>query len=203
MKNTDDKLIIWCDDSKMLSPEEEAKYTWTEDDEKKIRMIVDETWKQLGLPNDAPTPEKPANASDVAKYILKEQGKMTTWKLQKLCYYAQVWHFIWTEKRLIKQDFQAWKNGPVCRELFKQHQGDLVISADDIQGNVDILSDEQKDSINIMLEHYGELTPGELVELTHSEEPYIKARGNLPANARSKNIITLESMKEYYGKHLI
>ena len=37
-----------------------------------------------------------ANVFDVAAYILQQQGRMTTMKLQKLCYYAQAWHLTWT-----------------------------------------------------------------------------------------------------------
>ena len=46
---------------------------------------------------------------DVAKYILQVKGEMSAWKLQKLCYYAQAWHYTWTEKRLIKEEFEAWR----------------------------------------------------------------------------------------------
>lgn len=196
-----ENFVVWFDDSDMASPEEDAKYTLTEEQERRLTEHLEEVFSKFGLTDEPP--EVPVNSSDVAKYILKKQGKMTTWKLQKLCYYAQAWHNVWTENRLIKQDFQAWTNGPVCRELFNQHQGDYVITANDIQGNVEVLSDDQKDSIDIMLEHYGDLTPDELVELTHSEEPWIKARGDLPADTRSENVITLESMAEYYRKHLI
>ena len=33
---------------------------------------------------------------DVAKYILSKTGSITTWKLQKLCYYSQAWALAWT-----------------------------------------------------------------------------------------------------------
>ena len=36
---------------------------------------------------------------DVASYILKKSGKMTTMKLQKLIYYSQAWALVWYEKR--------------------------------------------------------------------------------------------------------
>ena len=136
---------------------------------------------------------------DVAKYILEKQGKMSTWKLQKLCYYAQAWHYTWTEKRLVKEDFQAWRNGPVCPELFKAHQGKFMIGTDDTQGDINNLSEEEKESVEVVLKDYGAMNPFELSSLTHLEEPWQKARGNLPANEPSHTIINLESMGEYYG----
>ena len=82
---------------------------------------------------------------DVAKYILEKQGRMSTWKLQKLCYYSQAWHFTWTERRLIEEDFQAWRNGPVCPELFFAHQGRFMIESKDLpKGDAKKLNDDEE-----------------------------------------------------------
>lgn len=140
-----------------------------------------------------------ATVFDVAKYILEKHGKMSTWKLQKLCYYSQAWHYTWTEKPLFKEDFQAWRNGPVCRELYDAHKGKFMVEACDIQGDSSLLTLDEKDSIDIVLEDYGNRTPYDLREQSHSEAPWLKARGDLPSDANSENVISLESMGEYYG----
>ena len=54
-----------------------------------------------------------ASVFDVAKYILHKSGRLSTWKLQKLCYYAQAWEIAWTETPIFEEDFEAWANGPV------------------------------------------------------------------------------------------
>lgn len=136
---------------------------------------------------------------DVAKYILEKQGAMSTWKLQKLCYYAQAWHYTWTEKRLIKEDFQAWRNGPVCPELYAAHKGKFMITADDINGEPNNLNDDEKESIDIELGGYGNMEPFDLRAQTHLETPWKDARGNLPEDANCENIITVESMGNFYG----
>ena len=195
-------LVVWHDDSQMASPEEDAKYQLTEEQERRLSERLEKVFNDFDLGDDLPI-KIPAAFFDATKYILEKQGKMSTWKLQKLCYYAQAWHYTWTGEPLIKEGFQAWENGPVCRELFDLHKGKYSIKAEDIDGDSNNLTDDQKDSIDIMLEHYGGFSPDELVELTHSEEPWIKARNGLPDEAKSNAIITLESMKEYYGKHLI
>ena len=73
---------------------------------------------------------------------------MSTWKLQKLCYYAQAWSLAWTEKSLFDEDFEAWANGPVCRELFYAHKGTFVVEESDlICGSIDNLSEDAIDTI--------------------------------------------------------
>ena len=59
-----------------------------------------------------------ANVFDVAKYILEKLGTLSTMKLQKLCYYCQAWSLVWDDTPLFDEKFEAWANGPVCRELF-------------------------------------------------------------------------------------
>lgn len=139
-----------------------------------------------------------ASINDVAKYILESKGKMSTWKLQKLCYYSQAWAIAWTEKPLFDEDFQAWSNGPVCPELFNLHRGMYSIS-DIGKGNSSLLSEDEKDTINTVLSEYGDMQPYDLRELTHQEPPWKNARGNVPEGEPCRNIITKESMGEYYG----
>ena len=199
--DNEEKTIYFIDDRNTASPAEMAKYPLTEEERRRLDEALEKVWREFGLA-DSP-PESPVKSFDVAKYILEKQGTMSTLKLEKLCYYAQAWHYTWTGERLIAEEFQAWKHGPVCYDLFKQHKKSYNVTADEISGKPDNLSANAKDSIDIVLEHYGDLTADELVKLTHSEEPWLKARGDLPPEAHSDAIIPLKSMGEYYRKHLI
>lgn len=136
---------------------------------------------------------------DVAKYILREKGLMTTMKLQKLCYYAQAWSLAWDEKPLFDEDFQAWANGPVCPSLFFRHKGYYEVSEDFFDGEVPDFTDNEKDTINKVLEYYGNKEPQWLSNLTHSEQPWKEARGCAPIGMPCSNVITKESMQIYYG----
>ena len=141
-----------------------------------------------------------ASIFDVASYILKKSGKMSTWKLQKLCYYAQAWALAWTEKPLFEENFEAWANGPVCPELFHAHAGKYSITLDNLnQGNPECLTEDEKDTIDVILRDYGDMEPYYLREMTHGETPWKNARGNLPEEASCNTVITKESMGEYYG----
>ncbi len=65
---------------------------------------------------------------DVAKYILHKMGETVTWKLHKLCYFSQVWYLVWEDEPLFNEYFEAWRNGPVCNELYDTHKGMLSIT---------------------------------------------------------------------------
>lgn len=143
-----------------------------------------------------------ANIFTTVRYILEKCGSMTTWKLQKLCYYSQAWSLAWTGRSLFPEDFEAWSNGPVCPELFRKHKGLFVVSADDFPEQLESepsLNDEQKDTIDRVLVYYGNFEPYELREESHSELPWQEARGNLPLGVPCSTIIKKEAMGEYYG----
>lgn len=195
-------FIVWFDDSNTASPEEVAKYPLTEEEERRLNDRLKEVFREFGLDDEEPAP--PPDYRDVAKYILEHCDNMTAWKLQKLLYYAQAWHYTWTGERIIRQDFRAWGKGPVLPELYALHNGKYWLTAADFDfSGTRELPPDIKNSIDIMLEHYGKMSGDELVELTHSEEPWLKARGTLPADAHCDEVITVESMGEYYRKHLI
>lgn len=136
---------------------------------------------------------------DVARYILDRTGEISTWKLQKLCYYAQAWTLAWNDKPLFEEDFQAWANGPVCPALFDAHRGAYTIKPEMIHGDPSKLDAEQIENINIVLNGYGDKDAYWLREQTHAEMPWKSARGDLPEGALSRAVISKESMGLYYG----
>ncbi len=144
--------------------------------------------------------QKEVKAVDAAAYILEKLGEMTSMKLQKLLYYCQAWSLVWDEEPMFPEEIQAWANGPVVREVFNQHRNKFKISS--INGDSAKLSDTQIESIDAVLEHYGDKDSQWLSELTHMEDPWKNARGNLPPGVRSNNVINHASMMEYYSSLL-
>ncbi|MFC4507410.1 MULTISPECIES: Panacea domain-containing protein [Streptomyces] len=139
-----------------------------------------------------------ASVHDVAAYILTKHGAMSAMKLQKLCYYAQAWSLAWDQAELFPEDFQAWANGPVARDLYNVHRGQFSVTAWP-QGNPDNLTDEQRTSVDAVLDAYGKHTAQQLSELTHREQPWRTARGSLPEMVRSDAVISKESMQDFYA----
>ena len=140
-----------------------------------------------------------ANVFDVAKYILESRGSMSSMKIQKLCYYCQAWSLVWDDAPLFEEEFHAWANGPVCKELFFKTQGQYSVCATDETGGTGNLTVEQKETIDSVLEHYAPHNAQWLSQLTHMEDPWKNARIGVPAGVGCDNIITKESMAEYYG----
>ena len=138
---------------------------------------------------------------DVAKYILEKlcaNTPITTWKLQKLVYYSQAWSLVWDDAPLFREDIQAWANGPVCPDLYSEHKGQFQISTIE-RGNTAKLSDEQIETIDAVIKHYGGKTAQYLSELTHREAPWKSARKGVKAGDRGNKVIKLDDMAEFYG----
>ena len=141
-----------------------------------------------------------ANIFDVASYVLKQTGSITSMKLQKLVYYSQAWSLAWDDEPLFDEDFQAWANGPVCPELFQAHKGFFRLPIDFFVNRTNgALTKDQVDTIDAVLKDYAGMAPHELSNLTHREYPWIQARGDTPPGMPCENIIDKEVMRDYYS----
>ena len=124
-------------------------------------------------------------------------------KLQKLVYYAQAWHFTLFSQPLFEEPIQAWVNGPVVPSLYSRFAYVTKHMNIDIEKSGFTITEfpEHTDKmLNEICQIYGERSGSYLENLTHSEQPWIKARRSLPPFAICKEEITLESMREYYSQ---
>lgn len=139
-----------------------------------------------------------ATVRDVAQYILNKTGKISTWKLQKLVYYAQAWHLVWDEEPLFEEEIQAWINGPVCPDLYRYHKGNFNIEK---IRNADpaALAINEQESVDAVIKHYAELSGQQLKDLTHEELPWIETRKGLSPYERGERVIGQDLMSEFYG----
>ena len=138
-----------------------------------------------------------ASAHDVAAYILEKTGSMTAMKLQKLVYYSQAWHLVWEDEPLFKERVEAWANGPVVKQLYQHHRGQYTVRTWS-PGDPSKLTEAQRDSVDTVLDFYGDKSAFWLSELTHSEAPWREARKGLGPGDRSGREITKAAMAEYY-----
>ncbi len=141
-----------------------------------------------------------AQVTDVAAYILDRCGPMTAMKLQKLVYYSQAWHLVWAEKPLFENDIEAWANGPVVRELYNLHRGRFALNGptEIPGGDPSRLTEQERAMIDAVLDAYGDKPAHWLSELTHNEDPWRTAREGFGERERGSEVISLDSMFEYY-----
>lgn len=151
---------------------------------------------------------------DVAKYFLYKSKfdenhyvTITPLKLQKLVYYAQAWYVTLNDGEKIFQDkIEAWVHGPVVRKLYDEYKkyGYNFINENVKHIPNSIKNNEKvKQILDLVWEIYHEYDAKTLEKLTHSEEPWRKARKGLPSYAASNNEISIETMQKYYGQYLI
>lgn len=138
---------------------------------------------------------------DVADYFIRlanETGSyISNLKLQKLVYYAQAWHLAIHDTPLFEDDFEAWVHGPVIPALYQEykHLGWKPILKDVKKPS---FSEAVQNFLDEVSEVYFSCDAYELERMTHQEDPWVKARGGLPIDAPSNEVISKESMREYY-----
>lgn len=146
------------------------------------------------------------NIGDVALYVVEcmagNDGKISSMKLQKLCYYIQSWFYVKNRKPFFPHDYQAWRMGPVSPTLYKFHKGLIDVSVRDLaQNDSSKICDADKKFIDKVLNVYGRYTGLQLSNMTHSQDPWIEARKGFSPNDPSQEIISLKSIYNYYSKY--
>ncbi len=140
------------------------------------------------------------DAIDIANYFLSKES-MSNKKLQKLCYYAQAWHYAFHDEGLFHQDVEAWVHGPVIKDLYKKFRiykwNDIPCYDEEVNVSVEVA-----EFLEDVYNKYGDFSGDELEILTHQELPWQEARGGLDEWEPSDKIINPVTMSDYYwGKY--
>jgi uncharacterized phage-associated protein len=146
---------------------------------------------------------------DVADYFIwlaNETGSfVSNLKLQKLVYYAQAWHIAIFGEELFPDDFQAWIHGPVIPDLYHSYKSfgwSPILKQVKQESLLASMPSEILDFLQEISEEYFSCDAYELERMTHAEDPWLIARGNLPPDAPSCSVIEKEWMHSYYGSKL-
>lgn len=134
---------------------------------------------------------------DISNWFLSKSS-MSHKKLQKLTYYAQAWSLALLNEPLFEEHFEAWVHGPVNVELYNKYNeyGWKNIPQQDYTGAK--LSEEIINVLESVYFTYGEFSANQLEWKTHQELPWLEARKGLGDWDKSNNIISNETMKQYY-----
>ena len=100
-------------------------------------------------------------------------------KLQKLLYYAKAWNLVLNKKNnLFDDEFQAWVYGPVSPTAW-QYFKDFDFSTphrEITEEKFENITEKEKEVLDMVWDVYGKFDGKYLVNLTHTEEPWLKAR---------------------------
>lgn len=141
-------------------------------------------------------------AREVADFFLSfahEHGdNLSNLKLQKLVYYAQAWFLALCDAPLFDEDFQAWVHGPVCVPLyhdFKQYSWHPIME----NPNMPMLDGDVREHLEEVYSVFASFSAYDLENMTHEEAPWLEARGELPIDEASTNVISREMMQAFYA----
>lgn len=136
---------------------------------------------------------------DVARWFYKNNpqansnNKEGNIVIQKLCYYAQAMYLAVYGEPLFEEKISAWENGPVIEDVYKTYRYNNFI----INLLSNSISNKEEEILKVINSVYGYKTPQELIETTHSEEPW-KQYENVAKDRNNNPEIDKETIKEYY-----
>ena len=140
------------------------------------------------------------NVRDIANWFLSHDS-MTHKKVQKLCYYAQAWYCaLYDGSPLFSDEIQAWVHGPVIPSLYPVYADYKWSAIPKADFDASTLDEKVTDVLDAVYNTYGELSGDQLESLTHSEDPWIEARGALKPWELSTTPISCASMRRYYAR---
>jgi len=124
---------------------------------------------------------------------------LTPLKLQKLMFYADAWRMVLHGEEFTDEKFQAWVHGPVAVSQFYRFRDYKWRPIDaDIPEDQDCTEDENA-FLSDILNVFGTESALALERMTHAEQPWLEARGDLPVDATCSNEISKETTKSFYG----
>lgn len=145
---------------------------------------------------------------DVANYIIQlannflykdttfQPDGITHLKLQKILYYTQVVFLIKKREKAFEEQIVAWKYGPVIQEVYTKYtsQWRNFLEVDN-DWKDSTLTPEAKKLIERTREIFGRYSANQLVEMTHSDDPW--------RNAEQSKEISPESLIQFYQGRIL
>lgn len=136
-------------------------------------------------------------------YIFKQMDEVTPLTLQKMLYFIQGLYVAKFNRYFFSEDCYAWVHGPVYEKvynLFKEFTYNPIEDSRFIlfAGRDEGLSDEERTLIDLAINTFGKYSGKTLEHITHKEEPWINARQGYGQNEPSQEVISKESIKQYF-----
>lgn len=134
------------------------------------------------------------SAHDVVRELRQRLPQAGAVKIHKLVYYCQGWHVAWTGQPMFAEPIEAWTNGPVVADLWRDEKNDRPRPP--ARGP----SDLELAVIDYVISRYGRCSGRELVRQTHLEDPWrdVSERDDTFATANPR--ITVEALRAWFSQ---
>lgn len=149
----------------------------------------------------------PYKAIDIAEYFIYLSSKdpidedenknpifegITNLKLQKILYFAQAYFMVKTSQPLFEEKIEAWKYGPVVREVYAKYKENGSSPIFNKENNFKLSIEDQR-LMEAVWEIFGKHSASKLVDIVHHQAPWVDSY-----QRRANNEIKALTLKEYY-----
>lgn len=133
-------------------------------------------------------------------HVIKE---VTPLLLQKLLYYIQGVYSALYGQFMFRETCEAWRHGPVYRNVYDLFRDFKYNPIDDarfavLRDKKNLLSQDELHAADLVLNTFGRYGGKTLEQITHKEDPWKNAREGYGPGDNSSEIITNDSIKEYF-----
>lgn len=166
-------------------------------------VLSEQTYKksQLALKSllNGSTDKEDSKMDIAIRYILNTCEDITPLALQKALYYIQGFYYAFYQRFIFDEDCQAWVHGPVYRDVYYRYKEYHFEPIDcEYEIGSDTISTTEKAIFDSVARHICCYSGKVLEQFTHSEAPWIDARGDLLETEPSERVISKESIGEYF-----
>ncbi len=135
----------------------------------------------------------------VVDYLLCKCEDITPLALQKLLYYIQGFYYAFSDQFMFEENCEAWVHGPVFRNVYdkyKEYKFDPIQCSKNADFETFTVYEEAViDSVIKYLSCYSGKT---LEAFTHTENPWLLTRGDLPAAVATDRVIEKNLIGDYF-----
>jgi uncharacterized phage-associated protein len=138
-------------------------------------------------------PARTVSAAQVVHEIRKRLPGVGQVKLHKLLYKCQGHHLAWYDEPMFSDTISAWDMGPVVTSVW--HADREQPPAGGVRWPA--IEERVLNTIGYVISRYGDMSGTDLMNLTHSETPWIRANAHRLPMRRSAKIKT-EWIRDYH-----
>ena len=135
------------------------------------------------------------------EYLLYQCEDITPLALQKVLYYTQGFYYAFYKTFLFTEDCQAWVHGPVYKDIYFRYR-DYKFDPIECNNEIDdtIFASSEKAILESVVKHICCYSGKVLEKFTHSETPWLTARGDLLETEPSDKVITKDDIGLYFDR---